>query len=248
MPDSFACLVPSPRRPNRVSPNNRRVDESTPSPRWGDSSFLLKGKSLSVLFNRTNDGPSPDLLNQTGERRNAAHAYRRRSGSHRGPTGRNRSRVRSWEGKPAAPRSPRGGGMEHPGITRSLIAFDEIIPPRGGTAFTMRAGQVCRVVDLEGKQVADFICFHLRDLVDKLSPENTQLLNGTLFLTTGHHLYSTKATRLMTIAADTCGVHDLISGSCSEYTNAFRHGVRGTPNCRTNSERALRPDGLPPAD
>ncbi|TMI84480.1 MAG: DUF1989 domain-containing protein [Bacillati bacterium ANGP1] len=124
--------------------------------------------------------------------------------------------------------------MEHPGITGSLIAFDEVIPPRGGTAFTMRAGQVCRVVDLEGKQVADFICFHLRDFVDKLSPENTQLLNGTLLLTTGHHLYSTKATRLMTITADTCGVHDLISGSCSEYTNAFRYGVRGTPNCRSN--------------
>ncbi|HEX9246545.1 MAG TPA: urea carboxylase-associated family protein [bacterium] len=138
--------------------------------------------------------------------------------------------------------------MEHPGITRSLIAFDEIIPPRGGTAFTMRAGQVCRVVDLEGKQVADFICFHLRDFVDKLSPENTQLLNGTLLLTTGHHLYSTKATQLMTITADTCGVHDLISGSCSEYTNAFRYGVRGTPNCRSNFERALRPYGIPLAE
>src|SRR5438270_9254799 len=146
-------------------------------------------------------------------------------------------------------RARRGeGGMEHPGITRSLIAFDEIIPPRGGTAFTVRAGQVCRVVDLEGKQVADFICFHLRDFVDKLSPENTQLLNGTLFLTTGHHLYSTKATRLMTITADTCGVHDLISGSCSEYTNAFRYGVRGTPNCRSNFERALRPYGIPLAE
>src|SRR5437588_5696483 len=78
MPDFFACVVPSPRRPNRVSPNNRRVDETTPSPRWGDSSFLLKGKSLSILFNRTNDGASHDLLNQAGERRNAARVYRRR--------------------------------------------------------------------------------------------------------------------------------------------------------------------------
>lgn len=138
--------------------------------------------------------------------------------------------------------------MEHPGITPSLIAFEEILPPRGGTAFTIRAGQVCRVVDLEGKQVADVICFNLHDLVDKLSPENTQALNGTLFLTTGHHLYSTKATRLATITADTCGVHDLISGSCSEQTNAFRYGVRGTPNCRSNFERVLKPYGVPPAE
>ena len=135
--------------------------------------------------------------------------------------------------------------MEHPGITRSLIAFEETIAPRGGTAFPIKAGQVCRVVDLEGKQVADFICFNLQDYVDKFSPENTQLLNGTLFLTKGHHLYSTKATQLMTLTADTCGVHDLISGSCSEYTNAFRYGVRGTPNCRSNFERALKPYGIP---
>ncbi len=138
--------------------------------------------------------------------------------------------------------------MEYPEITRSLIATEEIIPPRGGTAFPIRAGQVCRVIDVEGKQVADFLCFNLHDLVDKLSVENTQLLNGTLFLTRGHHLYSTKATQLMTITADSCGVHDLISGSCSEYTNAYRYGVRGTPNCRSNFERVLKPYGIPLAE
>jgi len=134
--------------------------------------------------------------------------------------------------------------MAHPDITQSLIASDDIIPPRGAIAFTMRAGQGCRVIDVEGKQVADFICFNLNDFVDKFSPENTQSLNGTLFLTKGHHLYSAKATQLMTITADTCGVHDLIAGSCSEYTNAFRYGVRGTPNCRSNFERVLKPYGI----
>jgi urea carboxylase-associated protein 1 len=134
--------------------------------------------------------------------------------------------------------------VEHPGIRRELIASDEVIPPRGATAFTISAGQLCRVVDLEGQQVADFICFALGDLDDKFSPENTQSLNGTLYLTTGHHLYSTKATQLMTITADTCGVHDLIAGSCSEYTNAFRYGVRATPNCRSNFERVLKPYGI----
>lgn len=138
--------------------------------------------------------------------------------------------------------------VAHPGITPSLIASDEIIPPRGGVAFIMRQGQVCRVIDLDGQQVADFICFNLHDLTDKFAPENTQSLNGTLYLTTGHHLYSTKATQLMTITDDTCGVHDLIAGSCSEYTNAFRYGVRGTPNCRSNFERVLKPYGIPLAE
>ncbi len=138
--------------------------------------------------------------------------------------------------------------MVHPEITPSLIASDEIIPPRGAVVFTMRAGQGCRVIDVEGKQVADFICFNLGDFGDKFCPENTQSLNGTLFLTTGHHLFSTKATQLMTIAVDTVGVHDLIAGSCSEQTNAYRYGVRGTPNCRSNFERVLRPYGIPLAE
>src|SRR5207253_3345570 len=171
---------------------------------------------------------------------------RRRNAGETGPSCYHRSPVRSAPG--VGPRTPTWGWMVHPEVTRSLIAFEEILAPRAGTAVTIKAGQVCRVIDLEGKQVADFICFNLHDFVDKLSPENTQLLNGTLFLTSGHHLYSTKATRLMTIAADTCGVHDLSSGSCSEYTNAFRYGVRGTPNCRTNFERALKPYGIPLAE
>jgi uncharacterized protein YcgI (DUF1989 family) len=135
-----------------------------------------------------------------------------------------------------------------PALDPYYVVLDEIIPPRGGTAFPMYAGQLCRVIDLEGQQVADFLCFDRHDPVDKLSVENTQLLNGTLFISTGHVLYSPRCTPLMTIVADTCGVHDLISGSCSEQSNALRYKVRGTPNCRSTFERVLRPHGIPLAE
>lgn len=134
------------------------------------------------------------------------------------------------------------------GIDRNLRVFDEVVPARGRLAFRMYAGQVCRVVDLEGKQVADFLCFDLQDHSDKLSVNNTLLMNGTILISKGHSLYSTRATKLMTITEDTVGVHDLIAGSCSEGTNRVRYGVRGTPNCRTNFERALEPFGIPPAE
>ncbi len=135
-----------------------------------------------------------------------------------------------------------------PALDPFFVVSDEILPPRGETAFPMYAGQICRVIDLEGQQVADFLCFDRHDPVDKLSVENTQLINGTLFITTGHHLYSTRCTRMMTIVADTVGVHDLISGSCSEQSNALRYNVRGTPNCRGNFERSLAPHGIPLAE
>jgi uncharacterized protein len=130
-------------------------------------------------------------------------------------------------------------------LDRFYVAHDEVIPARGGTAFHVEHGQIVRIIDVEGKQVPDFLCFNRHDRLDKLSVENTQLINGTLFITTGHHLYSTKCNQLMTILEDTCGVHDLISGSCSAYTNEFRYGVRGTPNCRSNFERVLAPFGYP---
>ena len=44
--------------------------------------------------------------------------------------------------------------------------------------------------DLEGAQVADVIAFTLPHLNDRLWPSTTIRLNGTVFLTTGHTLYS----------------------------------------------------------
>jgi urea carboxylase-associated protein 1 len=130
-------------------------------------------------------------------------------------------------------------------IDPRLRVFEEIIPARGRLAFKLYAGQVLRIVDIEGKQVADLVCFDADDHEDKLSVNNTGLMNKTIFITTGHSLYSTKATKLMTIIDDTVGVHDLIAGSCSEGTNRVRYGVRGTPNCRSNFEQALGSHGIP---
>src|SRR5205823_14774641 len=130
-------------------------------------------------------------------------------------------------------------------IDPQLRVFEEELPARGRLAFKLYAGQACRIVDVEGKQVADLVCFDLHDREDKLSVNNTGLMNKTIFISTGHSLYSTKATKLMTIIDDTCGVHDLIAGSCSEGTNRARYGVRGTPNCRSNFEQALAPYGIP---
>ncbi len=122
---------------------------------------------------------------------------------------------------------------------------DEVLEPRGRTAFTVDAGQTVRIVDLEGQQVADLVCFLRGDPAEKLSVHNTALIQGTIYITTGHLLYSDRCRPLMRITEDTCGRHDLIAGSCSEGTNRHRYGVAGTPNCRSNFEQALRPFGIP---
>ena len=126
-----------------------------------------------------------------------------------------------------------------------LISFyDQTIAPRGYFAAEVRQGEVFRIIDVEGQQVADFLCFNLDRLEEKLSPPNPLLLNGQIFPEVGYTLYSDEAGKLMTITADTCGTHDMIAGGCTRFTNELRYGVKDTPNCRDNFVAALEPWGI----
>ena len=125
------------------------------------------------------------------------------------------------------------------------VLRDEVLEPRGRTGFALNAGDTVRIVDVEGQQVADLVCFAREDTAEKLSVHNTALIQGTIYISTGHNLFSDRCRKLMTITADTCGRHDLLAGSCSEGTNRYRYGVANTPNCRSNMEAALKPFGIP---
>jgi uncharacterized protein len=122
---------------------------------------------------------------------------------------------------------------------------DDLLEARGHAAFPVDRGQTVRIIDVDGQQVADFVCFQRADTSEKLSVHNTALIQGTVYISTGHLLLSDRCSTLMTITADTCGRHDLLAGSCSEGTNRWRYGVADTPNCRSNFEAALRPLGIP---
>ena len=38
-----------------------------------------------------------------------------------------------------------------------------IIPPRSGVAFTLKKDQRLKIVDIEGEQVSDLICYNMQD-------------------------------------------------------------------------------------
>ncbi|MFQ5693716.1 MAG: DUF1989 domain-containing protein [Nitrospinota bacterium] len=124
------------------------------------------------------------------------------------------------------------------------ILDDQILAPRGHYGGEVRKGEVFRIIDLEGQQVADFVVFNLNRLEERLSPENTVNLNGQVYPRVGYTLFSDEAGKLMTITADTCGVHDMLAGACSRFTNELRYGVPDTPNCRDNFAAAVKPWGL----
>ena len=55
------------------------------------------------------------------------------------------------------------------------------IPARHGAALEVARGLVLRVVDVEGQQVGDFVCFNRDDLGERYSPQNTVLFNRTIY-------------------------------------------------------------------
>ncbi|HEV8439945.1 MAG TPA: DUF1989 domain-containing protein [Methylomirabilota bacterium] len=124
------------------------------------------------------------------------------------------------------------------------IIEDLIVPPNGHWARVLRTGQVLRIVDLEGRQAVDFLCYNAADPAERYNAADTMKYAGTIFVTTGHGIYSDVGRRLFTIVEDTCGRHDTIGGCCSAESNQVRYGVSDTPSCRANFLRALEPFGL----
>lgn len=119
------------------------------------------------------------------------------------------------------------------------VAEDRVVAPGEYWAKVMPKGAMLRIVDLEGKQAVDFLCYNAQDPSERYNAADTMKYAGTIFLTKGHGIYSDMGRPLFTIVEDTCGRHDTIGGCCSAESNLFRYGVKDTPNCRDSFLRAL---------
>jgi uncharacterized protein len=134
-----------------------------------------------------------------------------------------------------------------PGVGRILRSVE--IPARHGAAVEVSLGQVLRVIDVDGAQVGDLVCFNRNDLTERYSPQNTILFNRTVYPKIGALLISDRGRRMMRLVADTVGVHDLICGSCSEeyYRNRLDH-LEPHRSCRSNLAEAMAPWHVAPRD
>jgi uncharacterized protein len=125
------------------------------------------------------------------------------------------------------------------------------LEPQTGTAFELRAGQMLRVTDLEGEQVADLIAFNLSDKAEWLSSGRSIDYANRIYLTKGDLLYSNRSRPMFAITEDDVGRHDFLLTPCSPetfqiiYQNAHYH-----PSCfenlATNLARfGIAPDSIP---
>lgn len=137
------------------------------------------------------------------------------------------------------------------------VVFDAYVEPEDGLAFRVEAGQVLRIVCVDGPQVCDFNAFAADDPSEHFWSGRTRTLQGA-HLSVGDRLWSTepKMRPMFTIVADTvpkaplphnAASHDLIYARCSASAWALRTGRRDAPNCNDNLIRALAAIGFPTA-
>jgi len=128
------------------------------------------------------------------------------------------------------------------------IVKDEIIDAGGHWSRVIPAGNHLRIIDLEGRQAVDFLCYDAANPAVRYNAANTIKLNRSIFIGRGSRLYSDRVDSMMRGTDDTVGFHDTIGGCCSSEANYLRYGIKDTPCCRDNFIAAIKPHGLTARD
>jgi uncharacterized protein len=121
----------------------------------------------------------------------------------------------------------------------------DILKPQTGTAFELSKGQLLRVIDLQGEQVADLTAFNRDDPEEWLSSGRSIDYANTIYLTTNHILYSNRSRPMITIVQDDVGRHDFLLTPCSPETFAIIYGKNEYhPSCFENLRTSLEVFGI----
>jgi urea carboxylase-associated protein 1 len=119
-------------------------------------------------------------------------------------------------------------------VIDGTIHEDLVVAPGQPWSGTLSKGEILRIVDLEGRQAVDLICFNAHATEEAYDSTVTLRIAKSIFLGKGMKLYSGKCNPILTIEEDTVGHHDTMCGCCSEEINMLRYGVPNTPSCKAN--------------
>lgn len=118
------------------------------------------------------------------------------------------------------------------------------IAPASARAVRLAAGDVIRVIDVQGSQVADLVAFVADDTRQHFSQGFTRLMLDRVDVRVGDALVSNTSTPLLTVIEDNVGVHDLLFPPCNTLMYAEVFGVEGKSGCREHLADALSEYGI----
>ena len=124
------------------------------------------------------------------------------------------------------------------------VIEDTVVEARLPWSGRVARGEHLVLVDLEGQQAIDFLCYNAHDPQERYHAPNTVKLQSNIYLGQGSVLWSVRAREMMTIVEDTCGGHDTIFGCCSFELDDVRYGRRNPRACQQNFESELARHGL----
>ena len=133
-----------------------------------------------------------------------------------------------------------------------------VVPRRSGRAWPVRAGQLFRIVAVEGPQVADLNLWNLDNPRERFWASRTRQLHRA-HVTTYDRLWSCLPylRPLVTITNDSiqygldedgAGCHDLLGTRCDPYVHKLLNGEELDVCCHSNLVRAVRPFHLTELD
>ena len=135
-------------------------------------------------------------------------------------------------------------GCACPPLAFAATACDKTVPGGFGWSFEARAEQYITLIDVEGRQAADFVALRLDDLSEVLSPVHTRRRNLSLFVEVGQFFASSRGRPVFELVADTVGHHDSNVPACDPTRYAVDFGVPGHRNCLENMAEPLAPYGI----
>ena len=104
----------------------------------------------------------------------------------------------------------------------ATVHEDTVVPACEPWSAIVKQGDVLRLIDLEGQQAVDFLCYNAQTPADRYNAANTIKLNNSIYINKGCTLWSVRANKLMTMIEDSCGSHDTLYGCCSIEIDEIR--------------------------
>jgi uncharacterized protein len=139
--------------------------------------------------------------------------------------------------------------MMEPAMILGKCRYDITLHPISGKAVPLHAGEVMRIIQVEGEQCVDFNCFNLHDYKERMSVGHMRLQGFRVG--EGHVAVSAppryQPMLAVTHMAATC-VTDLLGSRCDATGGEREYGLVPRTNCQDTFAEAIREYGLTPDD
>ena len=130
-------------------------------------------------------------------------------------------------------------------MTRRHYMIKYHVRERSGISFDVKENDIIRIIDAEGRQVADFFAISAIDPLEHLSTGVTIDCNSSIRIGINDFLYSNLYNRMFQVIEDTVKRHDLLYPCCrTEMFDFLYDNGKDHPNCFDNINNEIKKRNL----